>query len=109
MPKIGGSVFLIEKGKQTQKVVDAERAFSDEDQAKAQVLFFEKKGSASRKEAGAACLPSVAGKTIQAELKQDAICRRRERQTASLFYSPHDGVTFSRSVHVRSTNNPSVA
>jgi len=49
MPKIGGSVFWIEKGKQTQKAVDAERAFSDEDQAKAQVLFFETKGNAAEK------------------------------------------------------------
>ena len=33
MPKVGGSVLWIEKGKQTEKVVDAEQAFSDEDQA----------------------------------------------------------------------------
>lgn len=49
MPNIGGSVLWIERGRQTEKVVDAERAFSDEDQAKAQVLFFEKKGSAAEK------------------------------------------------------------
>ncbi len=49
MPKIGGSVFWIEKGKQTQKVVDAEQAFSDLEQAKAQVIHFEKKGSAAEK------------------------------------------------------------
>ena len=49
MPKIGGSVLWIEKGRQTEKVVDAERAFSDEGQAKAQVLFFEKKGSVAEK------------------------------------------------------------
>ncbi len=50
MPKkIVGSVLWIEKGKQTEKVVDAERAFSDEDQAKAQVLYFEKKGSGVEK------------------------------------------------------------
>ena len=49
MPKVSGSVFLIEKGKQTQKVVDAEQAFSDLEQAKAQVLYFEKKGSAAEK------------------------------------------------------------
>jgi len=33
----------------TQKVVDAEQAFSDEEQAKAQVLYFEKKGSGAEK------------------------------------------------------------
>ncbi len=49
MHKIGGSVFWIEKGKQTEKVVEAEQAFSDEDQAKAQVLFFETKGSTTEK------------------------------------------------------------
>jgi hypothetical protein len=49
MPKIGGSVLWIEKGKQTEKAVDAERAFSDFEQAKAQVLYFEKKGSAAEK------------------------------------------------------------
>jgi hypothetical protein len=38
MPKIGGSVFWIEKGKQTEKVIDAGQAFSDLEQAKAQVL-----------------------------------------------------------------------
>ena len=47
--KIGGSVYWIEKGKQTQKVVDAGKAFSDEEQAKAQVLYFEKKGSPAEK------------------------------------------------------------
>ncbi len=49
MTKIGGSVLWIERGKQTEKVVEAERAFSDEDQAKAQVLFFETKGSTAEK------------------------------------------------------------
>ena len=49
MPKVGGSVFWIEKGKQTQTVVNAEQAFSDLKQAKAQVLFFEKKGSAAER------------------------------------------------------------
>ncbi len=49
MPKISGSVFWIQKGKQTQKVVDAEQAFSDLAQAKAQVIYFEKKGSAAEK------------------------------------------------------------
>ena len=49
MRRIGGSVFWIEKGKQTRKVVEAEKAFSDAEQAKAQVLFFEKKGSAAER------------------------------------------------------------
>jgi len=50
MPKkIGGSVFWIEKGEQTTKVVDAETAFSDLEQAKAQVLYFEKRGSTTEK------------------------------------------------------------
>jgi len=49
MPKIGGSVYWIENGKRTEKVVDAQQAFSNDEQAKAQVLFFEKKGSAAEK------------------------------------------------------------
>ena len=49
MTKVAGSVFWIEKGKLTQKVVDAERAFSDLEQAKAQVIYFEKKGSAAER------------------------------------------------------------
>ncbi len=49
MPKIGGSVYWIENGKPTEKVVDAQQAFSNDEQAKAQVLFFEKKGSAAEK------------------------------------------------------------
>jgi hypothetical protein len=52
MPKISGSVFWIEKGKQTEKVVDAEQAFSDFEQAKAQVLYFEKKWSVAEKKLG---------------------------------------------------------
>ena len=70
MPKVSGSVFLIEKGKQTQKVVDAEEAFSDLEQAKAQVLFFEKKGERSGEETRPACLPSMARKTIPTELRR---------------------------------------
>jgi hypothetical protein len=39
MPKqIVGSVYWIENGKQTDRVVDAKEAFTDTDQAKAQVL-----------------------------------------------------------------------
>ena len=49
MTKVGGSAFWIEKGKQTQKVVDAEQAFADLEQAKAQVIYFEKKGSAAER------------------------------------------------------------
>ena len=49
MTKVGGSVFWIAKGKQTQKIVNAEAAFSDQDQAKAQVLYFEKKGTAAER------------------------------------------------------------
>lgn len=45
MPKqIVGNVHWIEKSQQTIKVVDAEAAFSDPDQAKAQVLFAEASG-----------------------------------------------------------------
>lgn len=36
-------------GEQTEKSVDAELAFSDDDQAKAQLFYFEKKGSAAEK------------------------------------------------------------
>ena len=35
--KIAGSVYWIEKGRQTSRVVDAEEAFSDPEQAKAQI------------------------------------------------------------------------
>ena len=49
MPKIGGSVFWIENGKQTQKVVNAERAFADLEQAKARVIYFENKGNAAER------------------------------------------------------------
>ena len=45
MPKqIVGNVYWIKNGKQTAKLVDAQEAFSDPDQAKAQVLFAEASG-----------------------------------------------------------------
>ena len=40
MPKqIAGNVYWIQNGKQSSKLVDVEEAFTDPDQAKAQVLF----------------------------------------------------------------------
>jgi hypothetical protein len=46
MPKqIVGSVYWIENGKQTDRVVDAKEAFTDLDQAKAQVLSAEASGN----------------------------------------------------------------
>jgi hypothetical protein len=45
MPKkIGGNVYWIEDRQRTIRVVDAEAAFSDLNQAKAQVLFSESSG-----------------------------------------------------------------
>jgi hypothetical protein len=42
MPKkIGGNVYWIENGQRTIRVVDAEAAFTNADQARAQVLFAE--------------------------------------------------------------------
>lgn len=45
MPKkIGGNVYWIENGQQTIKVVDAEAAFSNPDQARSQIQFAEASG-----------------------------------------------------------------
>lgn len=66
MPKkIGGSVYWIEKGKQTQKVVEADKAFSDEEQAKAQVLFFEKKGNRAEKKLARLAFRQYQGKRFR--------------------------------------------
>jgi hypothetical protein len=42
--KIGGSVYWIQNGKQTSKVVEATEAFSDSAQASAQVIYAEASG-----------------------------------------------------------------
>lgn len=49
MGKIVGSVYWIEKGRPTTKLVTAEQAFADMAQAEQQVLYFDKQGSAQEK------------------------------------------------------------
>ena len=49
MGKIVGSVYWIEKGKPTTKVVTAAQAFGDPAQAEQQVLYFDRQGSATEK------------------------------------------------------------
>ena len=45
MPRqIAGSVYWIENGRQTSKVVDVQEALTDSDQAKAQILYAESSG-----------------------------------------------------------------
>ena len=43
--RIEGTVYWIENGKPTSRVVDAEEAFSNPDQAAAQVMYAEKSGN----------------------------------------------------------------
>ena len=45
LKKIVGSVYWIEKGKQTSRVVDVQEAFSDPDQAKAQISYAKSSGN----------------------------------------------------------------
>ena len=82
--KIGGSVFWIEKGKQTEKVVDAERAFSDVEQAKAQVLHFEKKGSAAEKKL--ARLAFASGKERDFSKTEKILVNMKERRFSLSFF-----------------------
>ena len=88
MTKIGGSVLWIERGKQTEKVVEAERAFSDEDQAKAQVLFFETKGSTAEKNSPGLRIDS--GKENDSGRTEKSFNAIKERRFASPFFSHSD-------------------
>ncbi len=49
MGKIVGSVYWVEKGKPTTKLVTAEQAFADAAQAEQQVLYFDRHGSVKEK------------------------------------------------------------
>jgi len=79
MPKqIAGSVYWIENGKQTTRVVDVKEAFSDPDQAKAQIVYAESSGDRRQLRLSRLAFRQFQGKRYRVEGK---VAPRREPAT----------------------------
>jgi len=83
------SVSWIEKGKQTTRVAEAEQSFSDLEQAKAQVLYFEKKGSAAEKKLALLAFRQWRGRRFRQKkgfTKRSVGCQSAHRSCFSRYY-----------------------
>ena len=70
MPKqIAGTVYWIENGKQTTRVADVKEAFSDPDQAKAQILYAERSGDKRQLRLSRLAFRQFQGKRYRVESK----------------------------------------
>ena len=81
--KIAGSVYWIEKGRQTSRVVGAEEAFRDPDQARAQVKYALSSGDSRQIELARLAYRQYQGKRFRVEEEQEKTARTTRKTKPS--------------------------
>jgi hypothetical protein len=88
LKQIVGNVHWVENGKQTSRLVDVQEAFSDADQAKAQISYTERSGDKRQLRLSRLAYRQYQGKRFRVESGKKPIVATKSRQEISLRKKP---------------------